>query len=143
MFFGGHKNNPQALILEGGWGWGFNPCLRTVYTLVSRLRYPLRQQPLYLVEWVEVLLAASADWVEFAACFPLADAVWCDSEGGCEFGGGLRRWVFDYGVEGFFEESGVVDGFGCGAGSLHPGLHVPPHLTVCPHAPCQVPPPGC
>ena len=22
VFFGGHKNNPQALILEGGWGGG-------------------------------------------------------------------------------------------------------------------------
>lgn len=84
-------------------GWGFISCLRTVYTLVSRLRYPLRQQCLYLVEWVEVLLATPAYWVEFAAGFPLADAVWCDAEGGCEFGGGLCRWVLHYWVEGFFE----------------------------------------
>ena len=105
---------------------------------MSRLRYPLRQQPLYLVEWVEVLLATPAYWVEFAACFPLTDAVWCDSEGGCEFGGGLCRWVLDCGVEGFFEEPGVVDGFLHCAGALYSGLHVPPHFGVCPHAPCQV-----
>ena len=91
-------------------GWGFISCLRTVYQVLSRLRYPLRQQCLDLVEWIQVLLAAPAYRLDLAACFPLTDAVWCDSEGGCEFGGGLRGWVFDGGVEGFFEQSGVVDG---------------------------------
>nr|WP_262900838.1 hypothetical protein [Corynebacterium amycolatum] len=105
---------------------------------MSRLRYPLRQESLDLVEWVEVLLATLAYGCEFAACFPLADGVGGDAEGGCEFGGGLCGWVFDCGVEGFFEEACVVDGFLHGAGSLDSGLHVPPHLTVCPHAPRQV-----